>query len=66
MLYVWCSLPDFSLLLQYLVLIRAAASHVKICQTPNMKESGSITFRGLQYYTVIPATYLLQFFGLIV
>ena len=50
----------------YLVPFRAAASHVKICQTSNMKESGSITSRGLQYYTVIPATYLLQIFGLIV
>ena len=39
MLYVWCSLPDFSLLLQYLVLIRAAASHVKICQTPTWKKA---------------------------
>ena len=65
-LYVWCSPPGFSLLLQYLVPFRAAASHVKIYQTSNMKESGSMTFWGLQYYTVILATYLLQIFGLIV
>ena len=79
MLYVWCSLPDlccmFGVPFQispyyystwYLVPFRATASHVKIYQTSNMKESGSITFRRLQYYTVIPATYLLQIFGLIV
>ena len=46
--------------------IVTAASHVKIYQTSNMKESGSMTFWGLQYYTVILATYLLQIFGLIV
>ena len=50
----------------YLVPFRATASPVKIWQTSSMKESGSITMTGLQYYTVIPATYVLQMFGLIV
>ena len=58
--------PYYNYSTWYLVPFRAAASHVKICQTSSMKESGSITMTWLQYYTVIPATYLLQIFGLIV